>query len=429
MDGLADGRLSGASVRLIELARLQSAKGVPRDLKDMKHGMHANNACLDPLSQSQQTDELRPAPGNCAAVPPGETATNSHLPDSGHHQQASSGSSPSHRLRQRRFEEELAAGNINLKQLRRMAFHGIPEKEGLRAATWKILLNYLPPERKAWKELLEQKRAAYKQFRQELIIDPKKQEASAAADHPLSQSSSSKWNAFFKDAEMMEQIDRDVLRTHPGLHFFSGDDGAAVTHREEMKRALFIFAKLNPGLRYVQGMNELLAPLYYHFRLDPDRDNSAHAEADAFFCFMDIISEFRDNFCQQLDNSEVGIRATISRLSALLQTLDPELWYHLNHKVKVNPQFYAFRWITLLLTQEFSFPDAVRLWDTLFSDPAGRTDCLLRVCCAMLINVRGDLLQGDFATNLKLLQRYPPVDAHIILHCAEQLASKPSAVS
>ena len=31
---------------------------------------------------------------------------------------------------------------------------------------------------------------------------------------------------------MMEQIDRDVLRTHPGLHFFSGDDGSAVTHRE-----------------------------------------------------------------------------------------------------------------------------------------------------------------------------------------------------
>ena len=49
----------------------------------MKHGMHANNACLDPLSQSQQTDELRPAPGNCTAVPPGEKATNSHLPDSG----------------------------------------------------------------------------------------------------------------------------------------------------------------------------------------------------------------------------------------------------------------------------------------------------------------------------------------------------------
>lgn len=67
-----------------------------------------------------------------------------------------------------------------------------------------------------------------------------------------------------------------------------------------MKRALFLFAKLNPGLRYVQGMNELLAPLYYHFRTDPQGDSAQHAEADAFFCFMEVISEFRDNFCQQL---------------------------------------------------------------------------------------------------------------------------------
>lgn len=28
---------------------------------------------------------------------------------------------------------------------------------------------------------------------------------------------------------------------------------------------------------------------------------------------------------------------------------------------QVNPQFYAFRWITLLLTQEFPFPDAVSI--------------------------------------------------------------------
>ncbi len=74
--------------------------------------------------------------------------------------------------------------------------------------------------------------------------------------------------------------------------------GVAVA--QEMKRALFIFAKLNPGLRYVQGMNELLAPLYFHFRTDPEGGNAACAEADAFFCFMDIISEFRDHFCQQL---------------------------------------------------------------------------------------------------------------------------------
>ena len=60
---------------------------------------------------------------------------------------------------------------------------------------------------------------------------------------------------------------------------------------------------------------------------------------------------------------------------------------------QVNPQFFAFRWITLLLTQEFPFPDAVRLWDTLLSDPAGRTECLLQLCIAMLMNIRNELLE------------------------------------
>jgi hypothetical protein len=35
--------------------------------------------------------------------------------------------------------------------------------------------------------------------------------------------------------------------------------------------------------------------------------------------------------------------------------------------------------------------------------------------------------QGDFAANLKLLQRYPPVDAHSILHRAEGLANPQKA--
>ena len=77
---------------------------------------------------------------------------------------------------------------------------------------------------------------------------------------------------------MLEQIERDVMRTHPDMHFFSGDGADAAAHRAEMRRALFLFAKLNPGLRYVQGMNELLAPLYHAFRTDPDAASAAHAE-------------------------------------------------------------------------------------------------------------------------------------------------------
>lgn len=41
-----------------------------------------------------------------------------------------------------------------------------------------------------------------------------------------------------------------------------------------MRRLLFIFAKLNPGIRYVQGMNEVVAPLLYVFANDLDPDTA-----------------------------------------------------------------------------------------------------------------------------------------------------------
>lgn len=76
-----------------------------------------------------------------------------------------------------------------------------------------LLLGYLPPETAQWPSVLAEKRAAYAQFCAELIVDPKSGgggsgggvgrecgggAAAPAADHPLSQSTDSKWHAFFK---------------------------------------------------------------------------------------------------------------------------------------------------------------------------------------------------------------------------------------
>lgn len=47
------------------------------------------------------------------------------------------------------------------------------------------------------------------------------------------------------------------------------------------------------------------------------------------------------------------------------------IWLLLYDECQVNPQFYAFRWITLLLTQEFNFADSLHIWDALLSDPEG----------------------------------------------------------
>ena len=62
----------------------------------------------------------------------------------------------------------------------------------------------------------------------------------------------------------------------------------------------------------------------------------SHAEEDSFFCFVELLSDFRDHFCQQLDNSAVGIRSTISQMTQLLRRHDEELWRHLEITSKVT---------------------------------------------------------------------------------------------
>ncbi|KAK7247093.1 hypothetical protein RIF29_41970 [Crotalaria pallida] len=347
--------------------------------------------------------------------------------------------------RQAQILAELSRKVIDMRELRRLACQGIPDSPGIRSIVWKLLLGYLPPDRGLWSSELANKRSQYKQFKDDILMNPSEitrrmyNSTSCETDdakcesrtllsrseiphgeHPLSLGKTSVWNQFFQDTEIIDQIDRDVKRTHPDMHFFSGDSQFAKSNQEALKNILIIFAKLNPGVRYVQGMNEILAPLYFVLKNDPDEENAAFAEADAFFCFVELLSGFRDNFVQQLDNSVVGIRSTITRLSQLLREHDEELWRHLEVTSKVNPQFYAFRWITLLLTQEFNFADSLHIWDTLLSDPDGPQETLLRVCCAMLILIRRRLLAGDFTSNLKLLQNYPSTNISHLLYVANK---------
>lgn len=48
--------------------------------------------------------------------------------------------SPSYSARIQRFKSELEAGNINMENLKRFSFSGIPDKDGMRAITWKVCL-------------------------------------------------------------------------------------------------------------------------------------------------------------------------------------------------------------------------------------------------------------------------------------------------
>jgi hypothetical protein len=192
-------------------------------------------------------------------------------------------------------------------------------------------------------------------------------------------------------------------------------------HWQIVARILFIYAKLNPGQGYVQGMNEIIGPIYYVFTNDSKDDWSDHSEADTFWCFTGLMSEIRDMYNSQLDaDRSTGVVSMMTRLTSLLSQEDRELYDDLNIKA-IKPQFYAFRWITLLLSQEYPLPEVLRIWDFLFSD-THRFSFLISTCCAMILLLRNDLINSDFANNMKLLQNFPDeIDLGTVIRTAKSL--------
>ena len=123
----------------------------------------------------------------------------------------------------------------------------------------------------------------------------------------------------------------------------------------------------------------------------------------------------------QLDHTEIGITAKITRMEKLLESKDPDLGRRLK-ALKVAPTFYGFRWITLLMTQEWDLPDVLRLWDSLLADPS-RFDFLLYFAVATVTSIRTALLEhDDFAYAVKALQRFDGrVPMHALLRRAHKL--------
>lgn len=63
-----------------------------------------------------------------------------------------------------RFKQELLGSAINLHSLGRLSYHGIPDRDNLRATVWKLLLGYLPPVPDQWAEALARRRTQYHVF-------------------------------------------------------------------------------------------------------------------------------------------------------------------------------------------------------------------------------------------------------------------------
>ena len=271
---------------------------------------------------------------------------------------------------------------VDIKLLADLAFKGMPDAICLRSTVWRLLLGYLPTELNLWQSTLEAKRSLYREWRADLYpkdarrrrcigdsiaINASSGRPASAGDSqreetldPLSPSLDSHWSKHWEESALLGEIWKDVKRTNSQYSFFSRERDPTIA--DTLERVLFLFAKLNPGLRYVQGMNEVLAPLLYCFFTDvPKKDtddymgynNRSNLEADVFFCFQRVMSHMTDVFVEELDESDCGIDGSLLQLEKCIKMQNKAVYLHLR-KLELQPKFYAMRWLTTLLAREVS---------------------------------------------------------------------------
>ncbi|XP_048577094.1 TBC1 domain family member 5 [Nematostella vectensis] len=89
----------------------------------------------------------------------------------------------------------------------------------------------------------------------------------------------------------------------------------------------------------------------------------------------------------------------------LLRKHDTDLWLHLKD-LDIAPQLYGLRWIRLLFSREFPFPDFLVLWDALFAEGT-HLDLVDYIYIGMLHSIRNKLMAGNYNSCLGHLMKFP----------------------
>eukprot|EP00927_Polykrikos_kofoidii_P060568 TRINITY_DN5550_c0_g1_i3.p1 TRINITY_DN5550_c0_g1~~TRINITY_DN5550_c0_g1_i3.p1 ORF type:complete len:615 (-),score=100.42 TRINITY_DN5550_c0_g1_i3:104-1948(-) len=429
--------------------------------------LHEDGGDLPPVVSTRVP--LSPPPGPiCDSLPPSHAALLTHVQERA--MNAASDRVASRLVNVvRALTPRIFAGNkeveikgIDLPAVQSLCASGLPDEvPALRAAVWKVVLGYLPTDVFQWDTFLAASRASYNDFVAEMLQHlgderPATQDNGNAASQERNGlrgiNASDDQHVEPEDLKYtLEQINKDIYRTRSELDFFARRvDGSEETespeerpafrggqgrvmqdvdvykprrHYDALARVLLLYGRLNPCIRYVQGMNELCAPLYYLFAQDPLRRDDDDVEADTFYCFNLLMSGMRDAFVKSLDHTDGGMIGRIGQFHDLLKLKDPEVWLHLEQQ-QVSPLYYSVRWLTLMLTQELEMPDVLRVWDSLLSDDSSPRPLLLYLCVARVTWIRTSILAADFTECMHLFQEYPSQPVDELLHDANRMKAE-----
>ena len=345
----------------------------------------------------------------------------------------------------------------NQKNLQLFSEDGIPDEIPiLRSIVWKINLGYLSINNEEWENIFAEKRNSY--FYYKNIIQKNLLEEFKLFENYSNMNKEEKEDLDKKTNKLLlEQICKDVNRTHNQLDFFfkPTDENNKLsqkeliqlmdnrrncsmkdindiykinikeTHADVIARILFIYSKFFPDISYVQGMNEIIAPIYYVFSFDKTYGVEAsveNIEADVFWTFNSLMEQIKNNFNSEKNQDDTGIGGKVQKFKIMLQIMDLQLYQHFE---AFNVEYYtfAYRWFILFFSQEFLMIDILRLWDYLFSSDDKFFNCYF-VSLAVLELKRDDLLVSDLSGILSNLKSFKGLNIEEIISLAKKIKTQ-----
>lgn len=246
-------------------------------------------------------------------------------------------------------------------------FHG-GLSDAIRAEAWLFLLEVFPWDSSAEERetLRESYQTAYEELKLLWVDDEAKRETD-----------------FWKDQKV--RIEKDINRTDRQLPLFQNspkkrqtsvaeDDGPwresspetpddeedefdianiRNPHLFKMREILLTYNEYNVNLGYVQGMTDLLSPLYVKFQ----------DESLAFWAFTKFMDRMERNFVRD----QSGMKKQMLTLNELVQFMLPNLFKHLE-VCESTDLFFFFRMLLVWFKREFEWDQCMLLWEVLWTD-------------------------------------------------------------
>ncbi|KAK4043091.1 hypothetical protein C8A01DRAFT_44013 [Parachaetomium inaequale] len=252
------------------------------------------------------------------------------------------------------FDPRTGRLSVTVDEVKERVFHGgLDPDDGVRKEAWLFLLGVYE-----WYSTADERKAQAASLRDAYI-----KLKGAWWERQIDKGGEGEEGEWWR--EQRGRIEKDVHRTDRNVAIFAGEDiphpdpdspfagvGTNV-HMEQLKDMLLTYNEYNRDLGYVQGMSDLLAPIYAVLQDD----------AMAFWAFKCFMDRMERNFLRD----QSGMRAQLRALDHLVQFMDPKLYAHLESADSTN-FFFFFRMLLVWYKREFDWPDVLHLWEVLWTD-------------------------------------------------------------